>query len=1038
MTNGNIGFTITSTMPRGNGGEREVTSNADPMSKKLETGEPPARSNRAAKEKQDRDEKKIKLGETVLGAITTLTRETDDIYDDSSDDLSTDLKVQLRRLRKLGKRFVESTKTTDDDGWKYVCEVLRLPMDEWLKKGWNDKNPPLHVIKAYYRSVPAHTQAGEEQGGQVQDQALGSEKPLRVMINSKPLIHSLEEITGTGLDYQYLVVSSPYKLFSHAWPQIKPYLAKLRTQHAEMTNVIKSDKSSRLTETNVHRSLRATSSTTADHQEDENKTSIDTASKKTDVKVLAMRIEHLELLSTFIATDLGYIIELRRRIQESTLKSIEFEDLWHLFSPGDTLYTKENDHEQLYTAYMVTGGKKRLRNATREELDEIRSAQRNEKWYRRRSDSSESESEEDDRNRIHAANKGSWTAFVIDCYRMAYDGNCMGPIDSLKKIQHFVGQKRITDLHIYPLRFHGRQNEITKLLEERGRMFIHCNGHRSYDGLVFDRRGRPTKEELHGDVYVDFEEYYRSIKRWRRPKLGKLRLSQPTGAEVTEQDTFSSRIRPDLIELVDYKVDELRTHNFLSEKTWTRDLYKPYEVLEMPQLLVLFPYWVVGFAYRNRSWTHLDVNYVKGIDKSDESRKTGFEELVIPEQYRTLLVSLVESHSSGTRGKIDTSELNSSEEPIRQIDLVRGKGLGLIILLHGPPGSGKTSTAETIAAYTGRPLYIITCGDLGLTPQDVEKTLAEHTRRADKWGCVLLLDEADVFLVKRDWKDMGRNALVAVFLRQLEYYAGILFLTTNRVGVLDEAFKSRIHISLRYPKIERKQTRKIWKNVLDRLERDNEHREVQIKFNREKLLKYAKTQFEKLRESESTWNGRQIRNAFQTAIALAEYDRSNKLQDEGLTPEEALRTGERTWRRLDLKVEYFDIVANTAQEFEDYLDSIFGQKGMERTFDEDLRNDYYDPRDYPVLPRQDNPNRAAGYNQNPTRSSATQQLHLGTKPLSADTSTSRVRSIKGKSHPIEQTSAESSEDSTSEGDNKKKRRRGKQKRLSKSSDPESD
>jgi AAA+ superfamily predicted ATPase len=80
---------------------------------------------------------------------------------------------------------------------------------------------------------------------------------------------------------------------------------------------------------------------------------------------------------------------------------------------------------------------------------------------------------------------------------------------------------------------------------------------------------------------------------------------------------------------------------------------------------------------------------------------------------------------------------------------------------HGPPGSGKTSTAETIAAYTRRPLYSLTCGDIGATPTDMENKLFEHTQRANTWGCILLLDEADVFLVQRDMQDMQRNAMVS-------------------------------------------------------------------------------------------------------------------------------------------------------------------------------------------------------------------------------------------------------------------------------------
>ena len=147
--------------------------------------------------------------------------------------------------------------------------------------------------------------------------------------------------------------------------------------------------------------------------------------------------------------------------------------------------------------------------------------------------------------------------------------------------------------------------------------------------------------------------------------------------------------------------------------------------------------------------------------ESDSARRAGFDDLVIDQRNRDLLVALVDNHASGIQRAREKTKQSKDYFKPTQIDLVRGKGQGLIILLHGPPGSGKTSTAETIAAYTGRPLYAITCGDIGTTPQEVELRLLQHTQRADKWGCVLLLDEADVFLVQRDWRSIQRNALVS-------------------------------------------------------------------------------------------------------------------------------------------------------------------------------------------------------------------------------------------------------------------------------------
>jgi SpoVK/Ycf46/Vps4 family AAA+-type ATPase len=89
--------------------------------------------------------------------------------------------------------------------------------------------------------------------------------------------------------------------------------------------------------------------------------------------------------------------------------------------------------------------------------------------------------------------------------------------------------------------------------------------------------------------------------------------------------------------------------------------------------------------------------------------------------------------------------------------------------------------AESVAEYTGRPLLKVSVADVGLQGTKVEKKLENIFQLASRWEAVLLFDEADILLEMRtDEAQLERNSMVSVFLKILEYYEGILLLTTNR------------------------------------------------------------------------------------------------------------------------------------------------------------------------------------------------------------------------------------------------------------------
>jgi hypothetical protein len=189
-------------------------------------------------------------------------------------------------------------------------------------------------------------------------------------------------------------------------------------------------------------------------------------------------------------------------------------------------------------------------------------------------------------------------------------------------------------------------------------------------------------------------------------------------------------------------------------------------------------------------WVH--VQYMSEYRYQPELR----DKLVLPESHRDLIDIL-------------TSNMNLFVQ-----DFVPGKSGGTTILCQGSPGLGKTLTAEIYAEVVGKPLYRVHSGQLGTSAASVGATLTGVLRRAMRWDAILLLDEADVYIRRRD-NDLEHNAIVAEFLRTLEYFNGLMFMTTNRIGDVDDAILSRCIATIHYDTPTHDDATRLWRLLAD-------------------------------------------------------------------------------------------------------------------------------------------------------------------------------------------------------------------------------
>jgi hypothetical protein len=450
----------------------------------------------------------------------------------------------------------------------------------------------------------------------------------------------------------------------------------------------------------------------------------------------------------------------------------------------------------------------------------------------------------------------------IELWSIQYDGTFFQRISRDITVLRFDGSRAIKTLQIVPADIQDKADggKLRRRLENRGRKYLTIlrepAAYREYNSL---------RSGYNGQIIVDPETFMQH-------------------ANVTYDEYV--RLEPIVDGGGGHKFRDITDFSPATSETFSR----------VSEVYVLLPRRIEGFGLKTKRWMVFE------IDNISERAP-----VPSPNQLENELVLVSDADKEALR-----TVLPKGEKPVGvSSDFVLGKGEGKVFLLYGPPGTGKTLTVECVANDTGRPLLCLTAQDVGVgIDGDTESRLREWFTLAAKWDAILLIDEADLFLEQRREGNLSNNSLSTVFLRSMEYYKGVLFLTTNRAGHIDDSFISRITCPIAYHPLSPETKAKIVKKLVRRFEGSGT---IEVQQRAENYLV----------EHCQDLNGRQIRNVLQNAVATAEVQQ----RAEGLAAPNSGPMGQEL-RQVDVVSVKWHHVKSAVErqiEFRTYLDSLKGR-----------------------------------------------------------------------------------------------------------------
>ena len=299
---------------------------------------------------------------------------------------------------------------------------------------------------------------------------------------------------------------------------------------------------------------------------------------------------------------------------------------------------------------------------------------------------------------------------TLECEGVSYDGGSgvdkskkLGKVEHKIMISMFGTTRSVTSLTAYPVKLHPERKKLEGRLKARAQRFL-------------DLRGVHVMQHVEkGRVVVDCKMFMKRRVDDKKNPMSPIWIMEK--CKCLCGTCAKGKVEED------------------------RDVGHEVKVISEREML-LCPSEVRGFNLGNHRWEKFRIDDLAQVQWTEGA----LGNLVMEDLQKKLILGMVQSPVF-MGGKAD--------------DVLSWKGQGLVVLLHGNPGTGKTLTAECICEHLKRPLYLVSAGELGEDAASVDRALKNILDLSCRWNAIILLDEADVFLEERNSTDIARNNLVA-------------------------------------------------------------------------------------------------------------------------------------------------------------------------------------------------------------------------------------------------------------------------------------